>query len=399
MKKFTMPLIVVLSVFFICAAEAKEPAKKETKGESKNAPVAPLKKTEDKKDDKTDKSADVKQGEACMDESDAAYKNKMEAAKLLQNGEMALHSGKYDKAADQFSKALELDKDNLDARLKLAWTFILAGKTDEALAHLDALEAANPVWAAVWLLKGMAYADKGSQKEAESSFAKAFSLDDKESRFAMFYSEYMERFGEKETADKLAKIYEANKEWAEIAGEAGRLYYLAGEFDKAFDLLFAACAAGYVNSVYPLILAAAASPNKDKRADKLRELIKDDKPEWAVAALGGLYYETGKKEEAKSLIDKIYQTKKECIAASYYKGLMEFEKRNDEEGARALSNVLGASAGENMLLFYNAAAALEKFGSEPLSKDAYTRFYQTAKIKRCLPELAKKAEEKIKSLK
>lgn len=395
MKKFKIALAVILSIFLISAAEAKEAAKKD----AKSAPVAPLKKTDDKKDDKAEKPSDAKQGEMCLDESDASYKNKMESAKLLQNGEMALHSGKYDKAEEQFSKALELDKDNLDARLKLAWTLILAGKTGDALSHLDALETANPVWAAVWLLKGMAFADKGSRKDAEAAFAKAFSLDEKESRFAMFYAQYMERFGEKEAADKLAKIYEANKDWAEVAGEAGRLYYVAGEYDKAFDLLLAACAGGFMNSVYPLILSAAASPSKDKRADKLRELIKDDKPEWAVAALGGLYYEMGKKDEAKPLIEKIYQNKKECIAASFYKGLMEFEKRNDEEGARALSMVLGANAEDNMLLFYNAAAALEKFSNEPLSKDAYTRFYQAAKIKNCLPELAKKAEEKIKPLK
>lgn len=62
---------------------------------------------------------------------------------IISMGKLSMQSGQYDKAVERFKEVLRIDKDNMDGKIGLAYSYIETGKTEDARVLLTELLELN----------------------------------------------------------------------------------------------------------------------------------------------------------------------------------------------------------------------------------------------------------------
>ncbi len=87
-----------------------------------------------------------------------------------------LENFSLDDAREQFERALELDADNLEARVGVAQILELNGKTSEAILRLEQLCQEAPEYAPAWMLRCKLSLGEGDGKSARKFYEKAVAI-------------------------------------------------------------------------------------------------------------------------------------------------------------------------------------------------------------------------------
>ena len=337
----------------------------------------------------------------CLDESNPAYQATMESYKLMQNGQQALHIGKYDLAIEEFRAALQKLPENDDARMQLAWTLTQAGDPQEAIRELDILETKRPNWTAMHLAYAIAYAAAGDEAAARDHFETVFATEPEEMRHWIFYADAMERFGAAQTAAVLEAAAAKNPAWFPVAAEAGRLYYRAGDYAKAVKLLMPACEAlkEHEGFLIPLIASIHATPDHGAILTQLKAKADDaSAPAWLKVVYGGVLFLDGKTAEAKPYIMAAASGKTNNAASLYFKGRVLLDEDRNIDAAETLSGVMSGDPSRNLDIIYLTGKALEGIANKDLSIGAYKAFINLSARRSILPDKRAAAEKRIKQL-
>lgn len=119
----------------------------------------------------------VKDGIVRIDIPESAIANKQEAVHLLDKGSERAKQGEYQKAVGIYSRVLELDPSNVEARRNLGMAFMELGELEKAREHL--IEAAtldpNDAWSYV-VLGNILARDENKWDAAEHFYRKALAL-------------------------------------------------------------------------------------------------------------------------------------------------------------------------------------------------------------------------------
>jgi tetratricopeptide (TPR) repeat protein len=89
---------------------------------------------------------------------------------LVQEGIQLFQQGKYEKALDNFNKAIEADPKDAEAYFFKANALALLGKKQEAVAEYDKSSQLAPDVPQTYFNKGNALADLGKDKEAVAAY-------------------------------------------------------------------------------------------------------------------------------------------------------------------------------------------------------------------------------------
>lgn len=95
---------------------------------------------------------------------------------LRTSGALLAVSGKTDEALRVFDRCLELAPDFTDIRLNKADALRYAGRLDQSLAELDALEASHPLACGLWLKRAQAFLEMGRPTQAARACVKEVRL-------------------------------------------------------------------------------------------------------------------------------------------------------------------------------------------------------------------------------
>ena len=119
----------------------------------------------------------VEDGIVRIDIPESAIANKEDAVRLLDKGSERAKRGEYQKAVGIFSRVLELDPSNIEARRNLGMAFMELGELEKAREHL--IEAAtldpNDAWSYV-VLGNILARDENKWDAAENFYRRALAL-------------------------------------------------------------------------------------------------------------------------------------------------------------------------------------------------------------------------------
>ena len=387
---FRLAVIVCIATATLWALPALAAPKKIKPAKKTAAPTAAAAVAEPQELDK----------QICLDESNPAYQATMESYKLMQNGQQALHIGKYDLAIGEFRAALVKLPENDDARMQLAWTLTQSGDPGEAIKELDILEAKRPDWTAMHLAYAIAYAAAGDEAAAKDHFETVFATEPQEMRHWIFYADAMERFGAAQAAAVLEAAAAKNPTWYPVAAEAGRLYFRAGDYGKAVALLLPACEAmpEHEGFLIPLIMSIHATDHSAIMAQLKTKADGDAAGAWLKAVYGGVLLLDGKIAEAKPYILAAAKAKANNAASLYFKGRLLLDEGQKTEAAETLSGVMSGDPSRNLDIIYLTGKALEGIANKDLSIGAYKVFINLSGRRSVLANERTAAEKRIKQL-
>ncbi|MCT4642345.1 MAG: tetratricopeptide repeat protein [Bacteriovoracaceae bacterium] len=101
--------------------------------------------------------------------------NKKFSAKHYEIAEMYFSYNRYDEALFEYNKAVALDSDNLDIRIKIAKVYSKKGFTSKAMEELKRLKNENPNYIQARVALGLLHYGNGNTIEAQSEWEFALS--------------------------------------------------------------------------------------------------------------------------------------------------------------------------------------------------------------------------------
>lgn len=114
--------------------------------------------------------------------------NKTFSLRHFELAEMYFSYQRFDEAVFEYTKASQLDPENLEARLKLAKTYSKKGFTEKAVSELQRLKNENPNYLDARVALGVIHYGKGKVLEAQSEWHKVISLDPLNKKAKMYLS-------------------------------------------------------------------------------------------------------------------------------------------------------------------------------------------------------------------
>jgi DNA-directed RNA polymerase subunit alpha len=104
----------------------------------------------------------------------------------FQKGSILSHDGELVKAAAEFEKALEMDRDHNGALFELAYINDLYGNDDTAIDYYKRCTEHPPVPLAAWVNLGILYEDEMKFREAENCYRQVLNYDPNQPRARLF---------------------------------------------------------------------------------------------------------------------------------------------------------------------------------------------------------------------
>ena len=112
--------------------------------------------------------------------------NKKFSLKHYEIGEMYFSYNRYDEALFEYNKAIGLDPDNLEIRIKVAKVYSKKGYISKSFDELKKLKMEYPGYIPARIALGLLYYGNGNIIEAQSEWQNALSKDPKNSELAMY---------------------------------------------------------------------------------------------------------------------------------------------------------------------------------------------------------------------
>ncbi|GHU58495.1 hypothetical protein FACS1894133_3350 [Clostridia bacterium] len=170
-----------------------------------------------------------------IEEYDKAIELKADYAEAYNGRGMSYDElGKYDKAIADYDKAIELDPDYSIAYNNRANTYINLEKYDKAKADCDKAIELKPDYAAAYCNRGIAYRKSGKYDKAIADYDKAIKLDPD---YSIAYNNRANAYISLEKYDKAKadcdKAIELNPNISEAYNNRGYCYDEFGDYDKA----------------------------------------------------------------------------------------------------------------------------------------------------------------------
>lgn len=100
-----------------------------------------------------------------------------QAETLFNRGEDHWHNGDSEKAIADYTAAIALNPQYIQAYCRRAWAYETKDDHDKAIADCTAAIRINPKYAAAYRFRGRAYFMKGETSRAEADFARVKSLE------------------------------------------------------------------------------------------------------------------------------------------------------------------------------------------------------------------------------
>ncbi len=93
---------------------------------------------------------------------------------------------RYDEALFEYNKAIQLDRDNLEARIKIAKVYAKKGFTNKAIEELKTLKNEHPTYIPGFLALGVLHYGNGNVLEAQAEWEKVLSKEPFNKQAAMY---------------------------------------------------------------------------------------------------------------------------------------------------------------------------------------------------------------------
>ncbi|MFT6631792.1 MAG: tetratricopeptide (TPR) repeat protein [Bacteriovoracaceae bacterium] len=112
--------------------------------------------------------------------------NKKFAAKHFETAEMYFAYNRYEEALHEYNKAIGLDPENLETRIKLAKVYSKKGYISKAFEELRKLKSEQPAYIPARVALGLLHYGKGNTIEAQGEWQSALSKDPKNEEILMY---------------------------------------------------------------------------------------------------------------------------------------------------------------------------------------------------------------------
>jgi tetratricopeptide (TPR) repeat protein len=112
--------------------------------------------------------------------------NKKFSVKHYELAELYVSYNRYDEALFEYNKAINLDSENLEARIKLAKTYSKKGFTSKAIEELKRLKNEEPSYFPARIALGVVYYGQGKTLEAQTEWEQVLSRDPAHSDAMMY---------------------------------------------------------------------------------------------------------------------------------------------------------------------------------------------------------------------
>lgn len=128
----------------------------------------------------------IKRGRGSSGQIDDPHINKKFAFKHFELAEMYSVYNRFDEALFEYNKAIGLDPDNLDARIKVAKVYSKKGFVSKAFEELKKLKNENPGHIPVRIALGLLYYANGNVIEAQNEWQRVLVKDAQNSEALMY---------------------------------------------------------------------------------------------------------------------------------------------------------------------------------------------------------------------
>jgi tetratricopeptide (TPR) repeat protein len=263
----------------------------------------------------------------------------------LQIGQSLLSQGKNQEARAAFSRALEIAPDHLSALSQLVLLDQREGKSNEAMARVDAFISAHPDSAQAYLLRAGLYYARKDFKNAETAAAKAIELKPDESAAYVMLVRIQTSDGRAaEAVDRLKQLLENSPGNLEARIHLASLLQQLGRVDEARASLLEMVkttpdfAPAYNNLAY---LESLIGGNLDlalEHARKARSLAPADPS--IADTLGWIEWQRGNFRQALPLIGEAAVRMAEFATVHYHLAMAHYMMGQSSEAISALEKAL-----------------------------------------------------------
>lgn len=214
------------------------------------------------------------------------------------------------KALDKFQQAVDLNPNEIEPQLNIAYIDLLLKKPDRAIAALDKAKEKFPANAKVFYFYGLSHSDAKQYDKAMQAFADAISkVDDStegllDSSFYFYYGAACERAGNLETAtEQFRKSIEINPENPDPYNYLGYMWADKGiQLNEALDFIRKALElepdnGAYVDSLGWVYFKLGKYDDALKELTRAATLMKEPDPE-VYNHIAEVYMRIGRKQDA-----------------------------------------------------------------------------------------------------
>ena len=172
--------------------------------------------------------------EAVADYSRAVELGPDDVEAISSRGETYRQMGRHDEAAADFTRAIELDPGDAWATGSRGQTYEAMGRLDEALADFTRAIELDPAQAWILSVRGETYRQMGRLDEAAADFTRAIEIDPTQDWNIVFRGEtYLQMGRYDEAAADFTRAIELDPGDAWATGSRGRVYEAMGRHDEA----------------------------------------------------------------------------------------------------------------------------------------------------------------------
>jgi tetratricopeptide (TPR) repeat protein len=155
-----------------------------------------------------------------------------------------------------------------------------------------------------------------------------------------------------------------------VSTGVGRIYHFSGQHDKAILQYKKTLEMdpNYVEALFALGTSYGQIKMYDKAISELNQAIKlSNARPIIVTALGSIYVESGRREEAKSILNNLKEREKEEGISPFYGALLNAALGNMEPAMTALYQAYNEHFG--LIVYIKVEPLLDPFRSEPRFKE------------------------------
>lgn len=233
-----------------------------------------------------------------------------------QQGISLLEQGDYEKAQEQFEKALDeaggrVGDEEIDISYYKALAQYKSGDTDGAIDTYDGLVAYDKKNPDVYYLRGSLYLKENENSKCISDYNKAAEYADGDYQVYIAIYENLTASGFEENGEKyLEKALDLKASSDEDKGMQGYICYLLGQYDRADELLQEAADGGYSKALIYQAQLYSARGQKDKAQEAYEDYIEENQDNAdALNEAGMLEMHAGNYDNALDAFTRAYKTK------------------------------------------------------------------------------------------